>query len=679
MTGFFPIGALLQVDPSEAVDVEAAGVPLWLLFLLVALVTAAAGVALVALRKARRHEAALQNYRTAFEAAPEAVVLLDDDLSIVETNPAATTLLGQPAERLRRTRLLNWMNPDVDGDQLADLRRSIAETGRASFWASIGKGSNARNLDVRISRTRREDAPPVLVGLVYDITEYREEGRLFKTLHERMLAHIPIEVTVLSPQGEYLHISPSTLGDAAMHAWAVGKTDVEFCQRLNLHPEVALRRRAFRRQAVTTGKLTTFDEEIVFPDGERRIFQRIYNPISSEKSVYAVVSYAVERTESRRLQDEANEARAYAGERERLREAIMSNLSHEFRTPLTAILGAAQILSYEVSDHGQEFVEMIEGAGRRLLNTLNSLLDLAGLKEGGGEPHPRILELSREVESVAASFRNEAERKGLFLRTRIPDHDVLVRLDQGHLYRVLQHLTSNAVKFTEEGGIVMELEQIGDQAVIRIMDTGVGIEGDYLQTLFDEFQQESLGIDREFEGVGVGLALTRALVDRLGGSISVESQKGEGSMFSVFLPLAFRVRHNGQAHPARVLLLESSTEDRRIATYALNDVVEVIIAEDLGHTDVNEVGKPDAVLISITGPDVNPKDVLAAVARKEGLAMAPVIALDGYPLPGNRETYLSAGFAEYVPKPLNRQVLLEAVGAVCSVSRTPNASSLSGR
>src|SRR5690606_31490041 len=129
-----------------------------------------------------------------------------------------------------------------------ELQSSLSGYGRASFWSTVPTKEGERNVDVRLSRIpSTEGGSPVTIALLYDISEYREEGRLFKTLHERMLAHIPIEVTVLSPQGEYLHISPSTMGDASLHAWAIGKTDVEYCQRLGLHPEVALRRRAFRR------------------------------------------------------------------------------------------------------------------------------------------------------------------------------------------------------------------------------------------------------------------------------------------------------------------------------------------------------------------------------------------------------------------------------------------------
>ena len=627
-------------------------------------------VVVLAIRKAgARREARLRSYKTSFIGAAEPVLLLDDDLTIVEANEASAQLLGQPTERLRRTRLLNWISPDIEEGQAGSLRSSLDEDGRASFWSTVSTKQGTRNVDVRLSRVpSNEGVPPVTIALLYDISEYREEGRLFKTLHERMLAHIPIEVTVLSPQGEYLHISPSTMGDPALHGWAIGRTDVEFCQRLGLHPEVALRRRAYRRQAVNAGKLVTFEEEIALPNGEKRHYQRTYNPVARDKQVYAVVSYGIDRTELHHLEIEAQQARTHAGERERLREAIMANLSHEFRTPLTGILGAAQILNYEVSEQGQEFVDMIESSGRRLMNTLNSLLDLAGLKDGALDVHPRVLDLGKEIQSVGAAFGAEAEAKGLFMRTKVPDHDVWVRLDQGHLFRVLQHLVSNAIKFTENGGVVLEVDQDDEFATIRVMDTGVGIDDEYIRTLFDEFQQESLGLARAFEGVGVGLAVTHGLVERMGGSIYVESQKGEGSTFTVTFPRAFRIRHETESTAARVLLVEPAAEDRRIAEFALREVVEVFAATELNGSERRPASSVDAALTAVAGPEVDPGTVVTDVRSQPGFEKMPLVALDAYPLPGNRESFMSAGFAEYVPKPLNRQVLLDAVSAVCSTA-----------
>lgn len=652
--------ALLQASPDGAVD------PLYLWIALFAVVVASGLAIWAIIRGTRRRELRLRGYRNAFDSAAEPVLLLDDDLTILEANDAAAAMLGQTTDRLRRTRLLNWISPDVEDDQASRLQSSLTELGRASFWSTVTTSAGTRNVDVRLSRSKPMDGvPPVMIALLYDISDYREEGRLFKTLHERMLANIPIEVTVLSPQGEYLHISPSTMGDPAVHDWTIGKTDVEFCQRMGLHPEVALRRRAFRRQAVNAGKVLSFEEEITMPDGQKRYYTRWYNPVTREKAVYAVVSYAIDRTDVRRLQEEVDEARLHAGERERLREAIMANLSHEFRTPLTGILGAAQILNYEVSDQGQEFVDMIESAGRRLMNTLNSLLDLAGLRDGGLDVHPRVLDLAKEVQSVGAAFAAEAESRGLFLRTKVPDEDVWVRLDQGHLFRILQHLVSNAIKFTESGGVVLEVTQDDDTATVRVMDTGVGIDEEYLRTLFDEFQQESLGLARAFEGVGVGLAVTHGLVERMGGTIFVESQKAEGSTFTVSFPRAFRIKHDEESHNARVLLVEPAAEDRRIAEFALREVVDVYATPDLNGSERRSFGPVDAALIAVTGPEVDPGAVVREVRAQPGFEQLPLVALDAYPLPGNRESFISSGFAEYVPKPLNRQVLLDAVSAVC--------------
>ena len=658
----------LQNAAGSAAEFGRAAIQPWVFVLVVGGLLALSGILLWLIRRtAIRREALLREYRTAFRAASEPAFLLLQDLTILHANDAAYERLQQPRGKLERTRLVNWVIPDEEQPTLEAIIDALQETGRASFWATLKTGAKRANVDVRLTRTPPDEAGKVLVvALLYDITEYREEGKLFKTLHERMLTHMPIEVGVLTPQGEYMHMSPSTMGGPSTIEWAIGKTDVEYGQRLGLHPEVALRRRAYRRQAVSSGKPVTFEEELTLPDNQIRHFERTYAPVIHARNVFAVISYGVDRTAFRQERMAARSASAEVEDTQRLRDTILSNLSHEFRTPLSGILGAAQILNYEVSDQGKEFVEMIEQSGRRLMNTLNSLLDLAGLRAGSLEAEPRVLDLGHEIESAVETLQPDADAKGLFLRVKPADGEIWIRVDQGHLHRVLQNLVGNAIKFTDAGGIVIELEQDEENVHIRVMDTGIGVDAEHLAHLFDEFRQESGGIDRQFAGVGVGLAVSRRLVEQMGGKLSAESQKGEGSTFTVTMPLAFRIVKNGRVDRATVVVVEPNAEDRRILEFTLRSIVNVRAAASAAALRKMTDATPDAVLLSVAGVpggDSTPVDEFRAASGLEGV---PVLALDANPAAGNRETYLRHGFVEYVPKPLNRQVLLDALAMACA-------------
>ncbi|HYE96915.1 MAG TPA: PAS domain-containing sensor histidine kinase [Rubricoccaceae bacterium] len=240
--------------------------------------------------------------------------------------------------------------------------------------------------------------------------------------------------------------------------------------------------------------------------------------------------------EAEAAREEAERARAEAEEMARLKSAFLANMSHEIRTPLTAIIGFAQVLAEEVDAEHADLVGPIESGGRRLLDTLNSVLDLARLRADRVILCPERVDVAEEAHEVATMLRVRAQEKGLALTVHGPPCGVYARADRSALQRVLSNLVSNAVKFTDAGRIVVGVEAGAGEVRLRVRDTGRGISAEFLPVLFEEFRQESTGLNRSHEGSGLGLAITKGLVDLMGGTIAVESREGEGSVFTVTLP-----------------------------------------------------------------------------------------------------------------------------------------------
>jgi signal transduction histidine kinase len=242
----------------------------------------------------------------------------------------------------------------------------------------------------------------------------------------------------------------------------------------------------------------------------------------------------------------AEEARRRAEEASRLKSSLLANMSHEIRTPLTGIIGFADVLAEEIAGDHEEFARTIGESGRRLLDTLNSVLDFARLEAGEAVVETEEVDLGEIVTRAVAPFGPRANEKGLELVVSQPSEPVTVRADGSALDRVVTNLVSNAVKFTDEGGIEVTVSAEGPTvegegaALIRVRDTGVGIGAAFLPRLFEEFCQESEGDGRGYEGSGLGLSITKRLVERLGGEVEVESEKSTGSTFTVRLPLAVR-------------------------------------------------------------------------------------------------------------------------------------------
>lgn len=230
------------------------------------------------------------------------------------------------------------------------------------------------------------------------------------------------------------------------------------------------------------------------------------------------------------------------GELARSQELIagfLANTSHEIRNPLHVILGYNEIIGEHLRERGDAlapFVAAVERAGRRLLGTVERLLAYSRLESGAIEPKPEEVALAPIVEAVVREFAPRAAAKGLVLSASIEGPSMAARCDPGHLAIALDNLAENAIKFTERGDIAILLYRgpEGDPA-IRIRDTGVGIDAAYLPHLFEPFSQEQSSYARKFEGSGLGLTLARRYLELNGAAIAVESKKGVGSTFTVYL------------------------------------------------------------------------------------------------------------------------------------------------
>lgn len=247
---------------------------------------------------------------------------------------------------------------------------------------------------------------------------------------------------------------------------------------------------------------------------------------------------AVDITERKHVEMELVRSRDRAEEMSRIKTAFLTNMTHEVRTPLTVILGFTSMLRQGVREEYQRFVRVIERSGRRLLLMLDSILDLAQLEAGTLSVEQQVFNVSDVVQNEAELFEQIATEKKLKLEIYLPDERAHARADHKIFVRVLNNLFDNAVKFTDEGTITMRVEPGDGMIEVVVEDTGVGIDTAFLPRVFDEFTQESTGLERTHQGSGLGLAVSKRLLEMMGGSISAESAKGKGSRFVISIPRA---------------------------------------------------------------------------------------------------------------------------------------------
>lgn len=250
-----------------------------------------------------------------------------------------------------------------------------------------------------------------------------------------------------------------------------------------------------------------------------------------------------------RMVDELTRAKEEAEEASQLKSAMLASMSHEVRTPLTSITGFAEVLTEEASGQVKQFADMIHDNSQRLLETLSSVLRLSKLEAGKQSLQLEPIDLVEEVKAIRNEQAERATEAGIDLRLDLTCESCMCLLDAGAVQRILRNLVGNAVKFTEEGGeVILRATRVTrpdgrrsndapfSHVRLEVEDTGIGMSESFRENMFQAFQQESQDPRSSHEGSGLGLSITKKLVELLQGEIDVESEKGKGTRFIIRLP-----------------------------------------------------------------------------------------------------------------------------------------------
>jgi signal transduction histidine kinase/CheY-like chemotaxis protein len=391
--------------------------------------------------------------------------------------------------------------------------------------------------------------------------------------------------------------------------------------------------------------------------------------------------------ERRRRQEDERRAREEAERANRAKTAFLGRMSHEVRTPLNSILGFAQLLVDDVDGDERQSVERILRAGNHLRTLLDDILDLSSIEAGETPINIEPVDLGHVIEESIGLMEPVARRNGVrIVRHDAPDAPAAVCADAQRLKQVLLNLISNAIKYGgTETEVIVRVDPAGDRARVSVIDTGPGIAQEHLEKLFTPFERGSAR-GSGIEGSGLGLALSKNLVETMSGEIGLETGEG-GSTFWFLLPLSEKegAADAEPADPAEAAVAAGAHTVLYIEDHASNiALVERLIARrdeyELVTAMTGRAGlklaatvAPDVVLLDLDLPDISGEDVLLELRADPATAGIPVIVVSADATAGRQEQLLQAGAAAYIVKPLQLASFLATLAAVLgrSTARSP--------
>jgi PAS domain S-box-containing protein len=605
---------------------------------------------LVDITEQRRSEEALRaseaRYRALVESSPDGIGIHQDG-RVVFINPAGARLLGaQGPDELVGKSVMDLLHPDYREVVRERIQRSLATGQPAPPLMEKFIRLDGTVIDVEVTAVPiMWEGRPAMQVVFRDITERKRMEEELKASEERyrdLFENANDGIYILDRAGRIVSFNRKA-------EELTGYTFEEvrgqpYTLLVSSGPERKKARRAFLKNM--RGQPDKTELTIIRKDGREVILELSTRPIWQGGQIVGIQGIARDITERKEL--------------ERLKSDFISTVSHELRTPLTSIKGYVDlVLAGDVgplTPEQKEFLTIVSQNTTRLTELINDLLEIERLESGRIEFEFAELDLAEVLENVARSLHVNAEQKGLEFLTEIPS-GLKVRGDRERLAQVFLNLLSNAIKYTPAGTVELRAHQEDDAVVVEVRDTGIGLSESDLQKLFQKFFRSDNPYVRKVGGTGLGLSIAKAIVERHGGTITVTSQLGQGSTFTVRLPAL--------ARPERPLVLVIEDEvaiARLIAKYIEKMGYRAVTAYSAREGFDQAVRlKPDLITLDVLMPDLDGFALIQQLKAHPETAHIPVIFLS---IVQDRQQGLRLGASAFLTKPIDERKFYETVRAL---------------
>jgi PAS domain S-box-containing protein len=625
--------------------------------------------------------------QTLVQASPAYFVAMGADGRVIMMNDSMLAALGYQRDEVTGKNYLTTFVPEGDREELGKVFETLTTSREPTVNTNrvLTRSGELLLVEWHGRNVFKEDGQlDYFFGIGLDITEREKLDKALRDSEARyrsIMENAPIGIFQADPRGRFLNVNPEGVRIAGYSSF---EEMMEDCDRkaVNLYVDQA-DYFVFGDALIKRGEAKDLHFRGKRGDG-REIWLSMHGKLVKEEdgTPRYVDGFYFDIHERKQMEEELRLAKEVAEGAARAKSEFLANMSHEIRTPMNGIMGMLNLsLDTPLSDEQREYLELARSSADSLLTIINDILDFSKIEARKLELERIEFGLGETVESVLPFAGVEAHRKGLELVCEI-DPALPVRLigDPLRLKQVITNLLKNAVKFTREGNVLLEVEKVGSPAegVVEVQfsvtDTGVGIPEDMLSKIFESFTQTDSSTTRQFGGTGLGLAISRNLVEMMGGAIWAESRPGEGSTFH--FRMSFQVA--GEAPPEvaemprlrgrKALVVDDNPLNRRILRKYLESWgVLVDEAEDgracLEKTGrVEGAGKPyDVLLLDCMMPGMDGFEVAEEICGEGKHADCIIIMLTSLDEKGDRDRCRRIGVNQYLVKPVSPSSLFNSI------------------
>ncbi|MDR3609556.1 MAG: PAS domain S-box protein [Ignavibacteriaceae bacterium] len=632
-------------------------------------------------------------YRRLFESAKDGILILDfESGEIMDVNPYLIEMLGYSNKELLGKEL--W--------QIGVFKNIVASK---NAFIELQKAEYIRFDDIPFETKKRKKINVEFVSNVYEVENKKVIQCNIRDITERKKAEEKLQMlahSIASIQ-ECVSITDNKdriifVNDAFLKTYGYSRDELIGAHIHILQPDDVKIKIGY--QILSHSINGGWKGEVINQRKDGSLFP-IYLSTSvikdNEGNPMALIGVAADISSQKLAREELIHAKEKAEEMNRLKSSFLNNMSHELRTPLIGILGFTDILEAEIVDpEHRKMISLIRSGGKRLSDTLNLILDLSKTEAENLSLEIKPSNLSELTKMRVANYEGAAIINGLSLKTVINFDNFYINTNERLYSQILDNLVNNAIKFTDKGGIGVildkEIKTIDGKsesfAVLKVIDSGIGIEKENYKLIFEEYRQVSEGLSRSFQGSGLGLTVTKKFVEKLGGIISVESKVGSGSTFTVKLPagnipsdVILTVNENKittvpeiktvpPVDLPNVLMVDDDLPTFNVSAMFLKNICRLeYAANGLDSIDAVKKNKFDLILLDINlGYGMNGLSALKEIRNVPGYEKIPAVAVSAYSMSGDKEIFLNAGCDYYLSKPFEKTELQNLVSGILNRS-----------